>query len=258
MITQEFQWSRSLTVVLLKLLPRHIGRMGWWLRMRFLYALLHYVLLAVVMVGGLLLPPIAVISDTPWMRVSYPEFLAQWWFVSVWVLALAWLLKRRGLRRPADAAILSWETLLYALSRWPYIAWGVFAAVVEQVRRRAVSFRATPKELAGPTRLKPAVIAPFVGISVLTSTAALTGELRHTSTVGYVLLCLIASLTYLVVAFAVCVLHAREASRRVGLPLANVIGATVGDALMLAIWTIPIAVASAALFPGYAIEALGW
>ena len=89
MVVQEFQWSRSLNIVLLGLVPRHLGRLGRWVRVRFLYCLLHYSSLALITTCGLLLPVTAVVTGLPWMSVNYLEFLLRWWFVAVWVMALS-------------------------------------------------------------------------------------------------------------------------------------------------------------------------
>ena len=59
------------------------------------------------------------------MNVNYVEFLLHWWSISVWLMLLTVLLRRRGLLRPHDAPVLSWENWLYTLTRWPFIAWGI-------------------------------------------------------------------------------------------------------------------------------------
>ena len=60
MLTQEFQWSRSLTTLLYDLVPHHLRRMRPMLRMRFQYAVGYYPMLALATVTGLTLPPIAI------------------------------------------------------------------------------------------------------------------------------------------------------------------------------------------------------
>jgi len=82
MVVQEFQWSRSLCVLGLEMVPRHLGRLDRWVRVRFIYCLLHYPSLSLITISGLLLPPIAAVADSAWMSVNYLEFLLRWWFVS--------------------------------------------------------------------------------------------------------------------------------------------------------------------------------
>ena len=258
MVVQEFQWSRSLTTLGLRMVPRHLPRLGMLVRLRYVYCLLHYSLLALLTIGGLMLPPIAAVTGSAWMSVNYAEFLLRWWLVTAWIMGLAWFLRRRGMRRPEYAPIVSWESWLYALSRWPYFARGVVASLIEQLRPRVINLRVTPKSLDGMTYLRPSLVAPYVFVSVALGICAIVGQANYTSTIGYVFLSVVGSFTYLVVSFAVCILHALEASRRVGASFATAIKETVADALLLSALTIPFAVVNIAIFPTYAIGVFGW
>jgi cellulose synthase/poly-beta-1,6-N-acetylglucosamine synthase-like glycosyltransferase len=257
MLVQEFQWSRSLTTVLYALAPRHVGRMAWRLRLRFVYALTYYVLLALATVGGLALAPIAAISGAPWINVNYPDFLLRWWSVSIWLVLLTVVLRRRGLLRPLWAPIVSWENWLYCLTRWPYIVWGVAAATLQQLRPRPITFKVTPKSTDGLERLPARLVAPFVAISVVLSGSALAGELI-TREVGYVFLCLLGSATYCVVASAVCFLHASEAARTADITRRRAFAQTAGSAALAVSITIPCVITAIALFPDYAIRIFHW
>jgi len=212
MLVQEFQWSRSLTTVLLGLVPRHLPRLPWTLRLRFLYALAYYVLLAVTTVGGLLLAPIAAVTGEPWIAVNYLDFIALWWSVALMVLLITLVLRRHGLLRPPDSPIISWENYLYCLTRWPLIAWGVSAALVQAVRPRQVTFKVTPKGRGGLEPLPLRLMLPHNLVVLLLSGAALYAE-AFTNAAGYVFLCLVGASMYTLVGLAVPLLHARETAR---------------------------------------------
>ncbi|MFF8595614.1 glycosyltransferase [Streptomyces sp. NPDC015220] len=215
MVTQEFQWSRSLMVMLLGMLPKHLRRMPPRLRLRFTFALSYYPLLAVTTTGGLLLPPVAAVTGIPWIDVNYAAFLVHFWAMSFFLVLLTALLRRRGLLRPVDAPLLSWEGWLFALTRWPYVAWGAVAALVQFLRPREVVFKVTPKRRDGMEPLRLRLMLPFLSISVVLSGAALVGELTGPA-IGYVFLCLLGSLSYGVVTIAVGALHIRETARSAG------------------------------------------
>ncbi|HEY2193156.1 MAG TPA: glycosyltransferase family 2 protein [Actinomycetospora sp.] len=252
MLVQEFQWSRSLTTVLFGLVPRHLGRMPWRLRLRFMFALLFYVSLAVTTVGGLSLPPIAAVTGLPWIHVNYVAFLLHWWSISAWVLLMAVLLKRRGLLRPRDAPIISWEIWLYSLSRWPLVSWGVCAAALQTVRPRSLTFKVTPKSVDGLEPLPTRIAVPYAVIAVVLASAALVGQ-ASTSAVGYVFLCLLGATTYLVVTGAVSVLHATEAARHSGVGLRRALRSTVaGPLLVTGLTAVPVLIALLR-FPTYAV-----
>ncbi|MFF2780216.1 glycosyltransferase family 2 protein [Streptomyces sp. NPDC058052] len=256
MITQEFQWSRSLAVMLLGMLPRHLGRMPLKLRVRFGAALLYYPLLAVATITGILLPPIAAVTGTPWIDVNYFFFLAHFWSMSVWLVLLTLLCRRRGLMRPKDAPILSWEVWLFGLSRWPYVAWGVLAAVTQKLRPRQVTFKVTPKKRDGLEPLPLRAVAPYLLITVFLSGAALVGQFTGPA-VGYVFLCILGSASYAVVTLAVAVLHVKETARATGVSALKALR-TAALPLGAGVLTLfPLAL-SAVVFPTYLTGFYAW
>ncbi len=256
MIVQEFQWSRSLTVILVGLMPKNVARLPWLLRARFLYALSYYSLLAWTTVVGLALAPIAVLSGASWIRVNYLAFLAHWWAISLSMVAIIILLRRRGLLRPATAPVLSWENWLYGLTRWPYIAMGVAAALWQRIRPRPITFKVTPKGEAGLEILPARTVAPYLVISLASATAAIAGE-QFTTAVGYVFLCLVAATVYAIVLVAVPVLHAREAAARTGTRLATALRRTASRPVLMAAIAAALAAIAIAAYPAYAAPLLG-
>ncbi|MFG2638399.1 glycosyltransferase [Streptomyces sp. NPDC048362] len=215
MVTQEFQWSRSLVTMLFGMLPKHLGRMPGRLLLRFGFVLFYYPLLALTTTAGLLLPPIAAVTGIPWINVNYAAFLGHLWTMSFFVLLLTALLRRRGLLRPVKAPLLSWEGWLFGLTRWPYVAWGATAALVQRLRPRKVVFKVTPKSREGMEPLPLRLVCPYLLITMVQSGAALIGELTGPA-LGYVSLCLLGSLAYGTVTLAVCALHIRETARSSG------------------------------------------
>lgn len=233
MVIQEFQWSRSLVVLLIGTMPHHLRRLPWRLRLRFLFALSYYPLVALTISAGISLPVIAAVTGVPWVNVNYFEFLLRWMVVSVPLLALTTLSRRWGLLRPTRAPVLSWENWLYTITRWPYIAWGAAAAVLQTIRPKPVVFKVTPKVSGHLEPLPTQLTAPYLVLSVLTSGAALVGESTSTA-YGYVFLCLLASLSYAVVALAVPLLHATESARAAGTGFLTALRTTALEPLVLA------------------------
>lgn len=99
MVTQEFQRSRSLTTMLLDLLPHHVDRLPGRLQARFTCALL-YPLLAVTTAAGVALVPVAAVTGLARMNVNYLDFLAHFWTMPLFLTRTLLLLRRRGLLRP--------------------------------------------------------------------------------------------------------------------------------------------------------------
>ncbi|MBR7833156.1 glycosyltransferase [Actinospica durhamensis] len=215
MLTQEFQWSRSLTTLLVRLLNSHLPRMRNTLRTRFGFSLAFYPLNAAVLSAGLLLPPIAVLAGIQWVHVNYPYFVLHVASVSIWLLLLVGLLRRRGLLRPAKAPVLSWENWMFTLTGWPYVARGVTAGFMSAIRPKPITFKVTPKSAAGMPTLPARLMTPYLAFSLALSGVAVYGELC-TQSVGYVLLCIFSSTAYATISIGVPLLHARESARNAG------------------------------------------
>jgi cellulose synthase (UDP-forming) len=250
MLVQEFQWSKSLTVVLFKLVPRNLRCLDWPHRFRFMYALLFYGLLVTSSVVGLLLAPVAAFTGKPWMDVNYGAFLMHGWALSICLIALVYFMRRRGLLRPRRSPIISLEKLLYILVRWPYIARGICAALLFMVKPRAENFKVTPKGAGGLEPLPANLLFPYALISGVYSAAALYGETAN-HLAGYVFLCILGAFVYALVSIMVPLLHAREMGIRAHLPAGVALRRTSIVPLMLGVVTLlPVAYA-AIRFPAF-------
>jgi cellulose synthase (UDP-forming) len=256
MLTQEYQWSRSLTTLLYDLLPHHLYRMPRGLRLRFVYSVSYYPLLALTTASGLALPPLAVATGLPWMNVNYFDFLAHMACLATWPLLLTLLLRHQGLLRPKSTPLLSWETALFVLTRWPYVGLGVLSATLNRARSTSVTFKVTPKGQHGLRPLPLRLTMPYLVITLAMSITARLGEL-HTTKAGYVFLCIFGSACYAVAATAVPALHIAEAARAARVHWFRAL-ATARLALLAGVASVvPLALAVAE-FPGYATRVFAW
>jgi hypothetical protein len=238
------------------MLPRHLGRMSLKLRLRFGAALMYYPLLAMAVITGILLPPIAAITGAPWINVNYFEFLARFWSMSVWLILLTLLCRRRGLMRPKDSVVFSWEIWLFGLSRWPYVAWGVLAAVTQKLRPRQVTFKVTPKKRDGLEPLPMRAVAPYLLITTFLSGSALVGQFTGPA-VGYVFLCILGSASYTAVTLAIGGLHVRETARSTGVPAFRALR-TAALPLFAGLLTLLPLTLAVAVFPTYLTGFYAW
>lgn len=209
MVTQEFQWSRSLCVILLNLIPRTLGRVKGTMRLRFGYALSWYPILVATSLGGLALAAAAPVLGIQWVRVNWFEFIGLSAALSFWLVCIHLLLRSQHLLRPHDAPLVSWEDVLYVLTRWPYNAWGLFAALVQTFMPRSLELKVTPKAATTVSPLPLRTVLPYLAIVLVLSGSALIG-MGHSGMVGYVGLCLLSAIAYGVVSIMVPILHAYE------------------------------------------------
>ena len=203
--------------------------------------------------GGLILASYAAVTGRPWINVNYVTFLLHWWSISDLARthrplpASAWLL------RPANAPILSWENWLYTLVRWPYIARGIFSAVLHRLYPRPITFKVTPKGTGELEPLPTRLMIPYILISFGSATAALIGEAINNA-VGYVFLCIMAGFMYALISIAVPALHAADAARQCEVPMGRALRQTSLLPLIVGYMTlIPVAVA-AVRYPAYALH----
>jgi cellulose synthase/poly-beta-1,6-N-acetylglucosamine synthase-like glycosyltransferase len=211
MVTQEFQWSRSLCIILLNLIPRTIGGVKGKVRVRFAFTLGWYPRLVGTSIAGLAITAAAPVFGIQWVRVNYFEFIGFSIALTFWLVLMILLLRRQHLLRPNDAPIMSWEGALYVLTRWPYNAWGLFAALIQTVAPRPIDLKVTPKDVQRVSPLPLKTVVPYLAIVVVLSGSALVG-MGHKGMVGYVGLCLLSAIAYGVVCIVVPVLHGYEAT----------------------------------------------
>lgn len=252
MLTQEFQWSRSLTIELLELVPRTIGALPWRLRLRFGFALAYYPLLVLTAIAGVLMAPLAAVTGLPWVNVNYAVFLGFAAAQGICLLGIVAVLRRARLLRPVDAPLLSWEQALYIFTKWPFNAWGVLTAIVQRVSPRVIDFKVTPKDgavEAMPLRLA----APYLSFAIVLAGSAYIGMRVH-GPLGYIGLSLFGALTYLAVGTSVVFLHAVEAARLAGAPRADC--ALVRRPLLVIAATVPPVAFALGAFPVFALKEL--
>ncbi|NUT24632.1 MAG: glycosyltransferase [Streptomyces sp.] len=256
MVTQEYQWSRSLVAMMFGMIPRHMHRLPMRLRIRFAIVLIYYPLLALAAIVGLVLPAVAAVTGSVWVSVNYLAFLANFFAMGACMILLLLLLRRRGLLRPHTAPVVSWELWLFTLARWPWVAWGVLGAIVQETFRRPIYFKVTPKDRSGSEVLPKRLVLPYGVIVAILSGAALVGEMTGPA-VGYVFLCIMGACAYAVVGIAVSVLHVMEAAKAAGTRLRSAM-ITARTPLLLALAPLlPLGLAIS-VFPAYVAAALSW
>ena len=166
MVTQEFQWSRSLLTLLLSHTGRYLRGLSPRLKFLFVFCQLWYPLFAVNMALMYLMPIIALSFDVRFADVSYPAFIGHA-FPTVLVLTIfAYQLRRDGFFRPHDAKVIAWEKALFICIQWPWVLWGCIMAVRDRITGRFVDFRITPKGSAASQRLPIRVLAVYVVLAL--------------------------------------------------------------------------------------------
>jgi cellulose synthase (UDP-forming) len=191
-MVQEFQWSRSLTTILLELTPRVSADLPSHLRCQFLSSELFYPLRGSLSVVGVLLPAVAMATAHPWVRVDYPLFLFLWFLHSLLSILPVYWLKYLGVLNPSSTPLLSWEHMLFEITRGPWVLAGVIAACMDRISRGVHDFRITSKQ-QHRRPLNLTFIAPHLVLACIGALTALLLGHSAGEAKGYVLLVLISA-----------------------------------------------------------------
>jgi cellulose synthase (UDP-forming) len=212
-ITQEFQWSRSLMVVLLTVMPKYWSRLSWRLRLQFLFSQVWYALFGGTMLFGLSLPVIAVLSRRPLVSVSYLAFLLHTAPLGCLTLAILAFLKRHGWLRPRNAPIFSWEVALFQVIRWPWAVYGSLTGVITAFRPRQVDFRVTPKGTRHARALQWRILLPYMTVVVVSFLPSLwTADAGAAN--GYYFFLIVSQLVYVTALLSIVWIHRYEVTKR--------------------------------------------
>ncbi|MEL4069167.1 glycosyltransferase family 2 protein [Ochrobactrum sp. GPK 3] len=209
LVTQEFQWSRSLVMLLLQYTPKLIGRLPLRLKFQFLFSQLWYPLYAFFLLLGFLLPIIILVTGDNFVSVTYPDFLTHFLPQSIMMLLLALWWRSSKTFRPVDAKVFSWEATLFLLARWPWAMAGTLAAIRDWMTGSFVDFRVTPKGASEVDPVPFRLLAPYALIALFSILPVLlvqdTAQIR-----GFYVFSTINTCAYLLLMLVIIVQHARE------------------------------------------------
>lgn len=209
LVTQEFQWSRSLVIILLQYSPRLIGKLPLRLRIEFIFSQFWYPLYAFFLSLTFLLPVIVLICGDNFVNVTYPAFLLHFIPQSLMILLLAFWWRSSGTFRPIDGKIFSWEAMLFLLARWPWVLAGTSAAFRDWLTGSFIDFRVTPKGTSEVDPLPFRVLAPYAAIALVSILPVLIIQ-GADQTRGFYIFAIVNTCFYVVLMAVAVLQHARE------------------------------------------------
>lgn len=208
-MTQELQWARSLTTVFLRYSSGHWSNLQPTERFRFGFVQLWYPLFVGQLLVGSLLSPIAAVTGRPWMSVTIIEFFTRIAIPTLVVVAFSIWLRRQEWLRPHRAPVVSWESSLFNVTRWPWNALGIAQGVLGAMTGKTYNFRVTPKGSDGHPPLPWTAILPYGILVAIQSAVALFADVQG-QVFGYVFLTNTGAIIYTVAMVAVVGLHLHE------------------------------------------------
>ena len=209
LVTQEFQWSRSLVMLLLQYSPRLVGRLPFRLRFQFLFSQLWYPLFAFFMLLTFATPIVALVRGESFVAVSYLDFLLHFAGLAITLVVMAYRWRASGSFRPYDAKVLNWECMLFLLARWPWAVAGTLAAIHDWFTGSFVDFRVTPKGRSEVDPLPLRVLAPYAFLALVAVLPAFAIA-DAGATKGFYLFTILNAAIYALLLLVIVIRHSRE------------------------------------------------
>lgn len=210
LVTQEFQWSRSLVTILLQYSPRLVRTLPPRLKFQFLFSQFWYPLFSLFMALMFVLPILALALGENFVGVTYPDFLRHFLPQAIILIGLACRWRASGTFRPYDAKVLSLEMTLFLFARWPWAMAGTLAALRDWSTGSFVDFRVTPKGASDVDPLPFRVLAPYAFLAIFSILPVLLIPDASDSSRGFYVFAIINALIYAVLLFVIVFRHARE------------------------------------------------
>ena len=210
LVTQEFQWSRSLVTLLLSHTPRYFAKLPPVQKFQFVFSQLWYPLFALFMAVIYALPVVALLFDVRFVNVSYLGFLGHVLPALIVLIALAYMIRADGLFRPRDAKVLGWEKAFFAALQWPWVLWGCAMALRDKVMGQFVDFRITPKGEAAAKTVPWAVLLPYFALAAIALAPVLLAD-DVSEAPGFYIFALVNAAIYSGLFLVIVVNHIREA-----------------------------------------------
>lgn len=209
LVTQEFQWSRSLVTILLRYSPDLVPRLPSKLRFQFLFCQLWYPFYSSIWALLFAMPIIALVFHRNFADVTYLDFLIHYAPMSLVLLAMILRWRTYGWLRPVETRVLSWEEVLFALAKWPWSLLGSIVALRDWLVGSFVDFRVTPKGRGSVDPVPLRVLTPYMLISAASAGAVLffgdAGDAR-----GFYVFAIVNAALYAALVLVILVRHRLE------------------------------------------------
>ncbi len=154
-LMQEFQWSLIGIRALFMITPKYFFRLKPGVAFQFIIWELWYPVISIVTLISILLPTVTLLSKESLVGVESDGFLFRYALLNILFLVyVIWLRSSRQLR-PTWAWQVSWETIIFQMIQFPWIAIGCLVGFYEVITgKRAGKFGITSKD-ANQTRNIP-------------------------------------------------------------------------------------------------------
>jgi hypothetical protein len=196
--------------ILLNSTPVWFGNLPLGKKLQFLFSETWYTRVGLTKLGCILLPGLALVTDSSLANVSYFGFLWREGLVILSFVVAQHFLWARGWTRPREIRPLSWRTILFQSARWPWPLLGCGEAILGKILGKDFAIRVTAKGKAGPRPLPIKVLWPYIAIVLFAVAVAELFRYYSPHASGYGSIALVTAGWYGFLVVAVVALQLRE------------------------------------------------
>lgn len=213
LMIQDFQWAKSLMVLLLTVFPKVWHKLSLRNKFFFLFTQLWYTASTLVWLATFLLPIMALITGRAPVNVPFVEFVLYASTPYILMLFQYNFVRARKHMRPRNASFFSWENGLFELARWPWVGLALLSGIWKVLRKNTKPYKVTPKDKQTVSTLPLKIILPYISLSIVSATAILFRQ-DHGTLYGYAWFSFVNAASYAFLTLCVIVLHMKEAAKK--------------------------------------------
>lgn len=209
LIIQDYQWARSLTILLLTLYPKLWGKLNWRQRFHFTFTQLWYGLSSLVWLLGLLLIITALLTGHAPVVINFKTFLQFAVLPTLIAFLILAIAERKGFLRPKHAHFFSWENFLFEMARWPWVSIACIDATISVLIKKKHTYVVTSKNKASSEEMPLKIIVPYIATATILALAIIFRK-DTLATTGYSIFALLIACCYIALSFIALILHIKE------------------------------------------------
>ncbi len=214
-ITQDYQWSRSLITLFLSFYHKFWSKLSWRGKIQYTFTQLWYPINAVIWFLCLMFPSVTLITGKVPVHINFLSLIL---FAGIpYVLSILNFLYIRYKQhlRPVYVNVFSWENALFELARWPWIIIAGLDSIFSLVTKRNYSFKVTPKIKSASESISIKIIFPYIIIVIFNLLILVLYREHNTDLNGYYWFSFVELMAYFILIVSVFVLHALESKNSI-------------------------------------------
>lgn len=214
-IIQDYQWSRSLVVILLTIFPKLWRKLNIRQLIYFAFTQLWYPVSALVWATSIYLVSSALITGVPPVVIKFSSFVFLFLPSLIMVFITLYFIRKKQMLRPEYGSVISFENVLFEFARWPWVLVSSIEATVSTLISRWHNYRVTPKGGASSMKMSFHLLLPYIVVALILMFALVFG--RHNPAVfGYYIFAIVIAGMYIALCFLVVILHFKETKEKTG------------------------------------------